>query len=97
MRAVGPRSCQEKWAQGTNHRHRRLLRPCRSGHTTAAPPRSVMNLRASFDHLVGAGEQREGDGDAERLGGFQVDDQLYPGRLLDGRSAGLSPLRIRPV
>ena len=29
----------------------------RSGHATAAPPRSVMNSRRpSFDHLVGEGE-----------------------------------------
>jgi hypothetical protein len=28
-----------------------------SGHV-AAPPMSVMNSRRSFDHLVGAGEQR---------------------------------------
>ena len=37
-----------------------------------------------FDHLVGAGEQRVGDGEAERLGGLEVDHQLELGRLLDG-------------
>jgi hypothetical protein len=36
-----------------------------------------------FDHLVRAAEQRERHGDAQRLGAFQVDDQLYPGHLLD--------------
>jgi hypothetical protein len=29
-----------------------------------------------FDHLVGAGEQRERDSEAERLGRLEVDDQL---------------------
>jgi hypothetical protein len=28
------------------------------GHATAEPPSSVMNSRDSFNHLVGAGEQR---------------------------------------
>ena len=40
-----------------------------SGHAAAAPPSSVMNLRrVSFDHLVGDGEQRRRDGEAEHAG-----------------------------
>ena len=37
---------------------------------------------ASFDDLVGAGEDRLRDGQAERLGGLEIDDQLEFCRLL---------------
>src|SRR5215831_5251346 len=43
------------------------------------PPSSFTSL----DHLVGAGEERFGDGQPERLGGSQVDHELELGRLLD--------------
>src|SRR5262245_14129233 len=47
-----------------------------SGHA-AAPPSSVTNSRRpSFDHLVGASEQRERKGEAEALRGIHVDGQL---------------------
>jgi hypothetical protein len=39
--------------------------------------------RASFDHFVGARQQRRRHGDAERPGGLEVDDQLNLGWLLD--------------
>src|SRR5262245_3966482 len=37
----------------------------------------------SFDHLVGAGEQRRRHVERERLCGGQIDDELELGRLLD--------------
>jgi hypothetical protein len=37
----------------------------------------------SFDHLVGARQQRSGDFEAERLGGRKIDDEIKLGRLLD--------------
>jgi hypothetical protein len=35
-----------------------------------------------FDHLVGGDKQSLRHGDAERFGGFQINDQLELGRLL---------------
>jgi hypothetical protein len=55
----------------------------------ARPSRATCGLNAPqqtaslFDHLVGATEQREWHGDAERLGDFQVDVKLDFGCLLD--------------
>src|SRR5207245_10063506 len=45
-------------------------------------PRGEMNSRRSFDHLVGAGEQRRWHGEAERLGSLKIDHQLVFGRRL---------------
>src|SRR5665213_1616556 len=45
-----------------------------------------------FDDLVGAGEDRLRHGEAERLGGFKIDDQLELGRLLDRQIGWLFPL-----
>src|SRR5204863_9433173 len=47
----------------------------------------------SLDHLVGAGEHRGGEVQAERLGGFQIDDQLVLGGLLNRQVGGLGALK----
>src|SRR5262245_63327707 len=43
----------------------------------------------SLDHLVDAANHRQRDGEAERLGGLHVDDELHFGRLLDRQLGGL--------
>jgi len=48
-----------------------------------------------FDHLVGAQQERLRDGQAERLGGGQVDDQFEFGRLLDRKVGRLLTLEVR--
>jgi hypothetical protein len=45
-----------------------------------------------FDHLVGAAKHRKRYGKAEGLGGFQIDDQLDLGGLLNWKIGRLLPL-----
>ena len=52
---------------------------------------SVPRLR-SLDHLVGAHEDRWGHGQAQRLGGVEIDYQLESGRLLDWQIGGVGAL-----
>jgi hypothetical protein len=47
------------------------------------PRGSVMNSRRSFDHLVGAGEQRGRHLNSEHLGSLHIDDQFEMGWLFD--------------
>ena len=60
MRAAGPPPSQTMWGRETRSPASRCCARAASGHAAAAPPSSVMNSRVchSFDHLVGAGEQR---------------------------------------
>src|SRR6266404_2555577 len=46
----------------------------------------------SFNDLVGAGKDRRRDGQAERRGSLEIDDQLEPGRLLHRQISGLGAL-----
>src|SRR5262245_54065165 len=43
----------------------------------------VLKRNASFDHLVGAQQERLGDRQAQRLGGRQINGEVELGRLLD--------------
>jgi hypothetical protein len=45
-----------------------------------------------FDHQVGAAEQRKRYGKVEALGGFQINDQLDLGGLLNWEIRRLLPL-----
>ena len=45
-----------------------------------------------FDHLVGAGEQRRWHGEAQGLGGLEIDYQLVLGRRLHREVGGLFAL-----
>ena len=44
---------------------------------------------SAVNHFVGAAEYCDGEGDAERLGGLHVDDQLDPRGLLHRQVGGL--------
>jgi hypothetical protein len=48
----------------------------------------------SFDHLIGAQQERVWDRQPNRLGGCQIDDQIEFGRLLDGILPGFVPRKI---
>ena len=52
-----------------------------------------LQTELSFDHLVGDGEQRRWDGQAERLGRLEIDYQIKSRGLLDQQIAGLRTLQ----
>src|SRR3954453_750824 len=74
-----------------------------SGHATLATKRTLLLtwaglppagshqlcLAHSLDHLVGAGEKRRWNFEAERLRGLEIDDELELGRLLHRQVGGL--------
>ena len=47
--------------------------------------------KKSFDHLVGAQQDRCRQLDADRLGGLEIDDEIELGRLLDPKVGRLRP------
>jgi len=69
-------------------------------HSGGRKPAQLQTLAAQqtallFDHLVGASKKQLRDGEAQHLGGLEVYNQLdFRGT---GRSAGFSPLRMRPA
>src|SRR6516164_8808035 len=63
------------------------IRCPQAGRTHAAQQTGIL-----FDHLVGSGKQFVWDGEAERLGGLEVDDQLEPCRHLHGKIGRLLAL-----
>jgi len=43
----------------------------------------MRQIEPLFDHLIGAADKRQRHVEAERLGGFEVDDEIKLGRLHD--------------
>jgi hypothetical protein len=48
-----------------------------------------LRLAHLLNHLIGAQQERLGDGWAEHLGRLEIDDQIELGRLLERKIAGL--------
>ena len=100
-----PLRLRTRHRSGSKGRFDRGLKPA----STAAPlARSMSALgqkrthapqqtTSLFDDLIGAREQRRRHGQAKRLGGLNVDDQLKFGRLLDGQIGRFRALEIRPA
>ena len=65
--------------------------PIAEGQPSSARGKSGHSPSASFDHVVGEGEQRLRDRQTERRGGLEVNDQLELGRPFDWNVAGLCP------
>src|SRR5439155_17396239 len=63
---------------------------------TLRRPAAAPTRGASFDDLVGAGEDRWRDGEAERPGGLEIDDQLECGWLLHRQIGWLGTLEDLP-
>src|SRR5207249_4495857 len=65
------------------------LRPAPRSHRKSSRRAMGEEGGGSFDHLVGAGEQRRRDGEAECLSRGQIDNEIEFGRLLDRKIARL--------
>jgi hypothetical protein len=51
--------------------------------TGCAPLCRLLNVRSLLDHFVGTYEQRLWNGEAKRLGGLEIDDQIELGGRLN--------------
>jgi hypothetical protein len=49
-----------------------------------------------LDHIVGAAEQRQREGEAERLGGLEIDNEFDFCKQLDRQVGGLLPVENAP-
>src|SRR3954467_5155399 len=86
--APGPGSAARDGSTSALHRE---APPHRGGH---APPLAWARSSAateSFDHLVGAGEQRRWNLQANGLGGLKVERKREPRWQLKGQVRGLAP------
>ena len=79
----------EKWGKVIRHQGGVTAGDIAQG----AGTRSLQQKLALFDHLVGTAEQRDWEGDAERLGSLEVKDQLDFRRLLDWQIGRLFTLQ----
>jgi len=103
MKTLGPSFV----AQSHTPRNRcvRFAPTVAGGHATLATKRTLLLtwaglppagshqlcLAHSFDHLVGAGEQRRRHLETQRFGGGQIDGEIEFGRLLDRNVSWLRP------
>src|SRR3954463_9258621 len=101
MKTLGPCDVGSFVAQSHTPCNRcvRFATTVASGHATLATKRTLLLtwaglppagshqlcLAHSLNHPIGAGEQRRWHGEAERVGGFQVNDQFELGWELDGQ------------
>src|SRR5262249_5129216 len=65
----------------------------RSAHLTGLKMRRITRAASSFDHLVGAQQERFGDCQPERLGCCKINNEIELGRLLDRNFARLCPAK----
>src|SRR5262249_6224437 len=86
-----------QWLRPRSNGHKRMprqnrLRPSPRSRRKICQRAMEEEGDASLDHLVGAGEECRWNGDAERPGRLQVDDELEFGRLQDRQVGGLRAL-----
>src|SRR5215210_5955805 len=87
---AGPMSDWIRHGLGRAYREVRCPRePTWSVRSNRSEKCQIRKSSVLFDHFVGAVEQRQWDGEAERLRGFEIDHQFELGRQLHGKIARL--------